>query len=152
MNIIFHLLILNLCKIIINSIVVLPFEINQINFKDNKYSATELIKILFEVDYYTTIKLSNEEQRYFGIISFNDHHPILSSLNCEKKNKFNSNKNIVKNGFLINKSKTKKYLGKTTDYLNTIKFVEFYSEQFWYYNETLLEENRNNIFFKFLNF
>ena len=143
MNIIFHLLILNLCKIIINSIVVLPFEINQINFKDNKYSATELIKILFEVDYYTTIKLSNEKQRYFGIISFNDHHPILSSLNCEKKNKFNSNKNIVKNGFLINKSKTKKYLGKTTDYLNTIKFVEFYSEQFWYYNETLLEENRN---------
>jgi hypothetical protein len=43
------------------------------------------------------------------------------------------------------KSNTKKCLGNTTDYLNALKFVEFYSEFFWYYNETLIESNENNI-------
>ena len=144
MNIIFHVLILNFSKIIFTSIVILPFEINQINFKNERYSSTELINSLFEIEFYIPIELGDQGQKYFGLISFNDHHPILSESNCEKMNKFTDYQNIIKKGYTINKSNTKRYLGKTTDYLNTLKFVNFYSEQFWYYNDTLIISNENN--------
>ena len=145
MNIIFHIIILNLSQVIFSSIVVLPFELNQINFKKGRYSATELINTLFETEFYTPIQLGEMGQKYFGIISFDDHHPILSGTNCEKIQKFSNNKDIIKEGYYIDKSNTKKYLGNTTNYLNSLKFVEFYSEYFWYYNETLNETNKNNI-------
>ena len=145
MNIIFHIIILNLSQVIFSSIVVLPFELNQINFKKGRYSATELINTLFETEFYTPIQLGEKGQKYFGIISFDDHHPILSGTNCEKIQKFSNNKDIIKEGYYIDKSNTKKYLGNTTNYLNSLKFVEFYSEYFWYYNETLNETNKNNI-------
>ena len=141
MNIIFHLLILNLGKIIHSSIVVIPFELNEINFKNEKLSATELINNLFENEFYTTMQLGDEKIKSFGIISFTDHHPILSESICEKKNKFQYNKNIINTGYSLENSNTKKYLGSTTDYLNKIKSVEFYSEHFWYFNETLINEN-----------
>ena len=145
MNIIFHILIFNFSKFIFCSIVVLPFELNQINFKNERYSATELINILFENEFYSSIQLGDKNKKYFGIISFNDHHVILSESNCKKIEKFKSNKNIIKESYLIDNSKTKKYLGNTTDYLNSLKFVEFYSEPFFYYNDTLIESGKNNI-------
>ena len=43
------------------------------------------------------------------------------------------------------KTDTKKYLGDTTDYLNSLKFVQFFSEQYLYYNDTLIESGKNNI-------
>ena len=144
MNIIFHLLILDICKFIFSSIVVIPFELVKINFKNEKYSSTDLINILFENEFYTPMKLGTDGQEYFGIISFNDHHLILSESNCEKMNKFQDNENISKKGYFIENSNTKKYLGNTTDYLNSLKFVEFYSEKFWYYNETLNITSKNN--------
>ena len=91
------------------------------------------------------MQLGDKGQKYFGIISFDDHHPILSESNCEKMKNFNGNKNIMKDRYIIDKSNTKKYLGNATDYLNALKFVEFYSEFFWYYNETLIESNENII-------
>ena len=91
------------------------------------------------------MQLCDKGQKYFGIISFDDHHPILSESNCEKMKIFNENKNIIKEKYIIDKSNTKKYLGNTTDYLNALKFVEFYSELFWYYNETLIESHKNNL-------
>ena len=145
MNIIFHILIFNFSKFIFCSIVVLPFELNQINFKNERYSTTELINILFENEFYCSIQLGDKNKKYFGIISFNAHHVILSESNCKKIEKFKSNKNIIKESYLIDNSKTKKYLGNTTDYLNSLKFVEFYSEQFFYYNDTLIESSKNNI-------
>jgi len=146
MNIIFHIIILNFSVIkFSSSLVVLPFELNQITFKKERYSSTELINILFENDYYTSLQLGENGQKYFGIISFDDHHPILSESNCEKMKIFNENKNIIKEKYIIDKSNTKKYLGNTTDYLNALKFVEFYSELFWYYNETLIESHKNNL-------
>ena len=146
MNFIFHIIILYFSLIkFSSSLVVLPFELNQITFKNERYSATELINILFENDFYTSMQLGEKGQKYFGIISFDDHHPILSESNCEKMKNFNGNKNIMKDRYIIDKSNTKKYLGNTTDYLNALKFVEFYSEIFWYYNETLIESNKNNI-------
>ena len=146
MNFIFHIIILYFSLIkFSSSLVVLPFELNQITFKNERYSATELINILFENDFYTSMQLGDKGQKYFGIISFDDHHPILSESNCEKMKNFNGNKNIMKDRYIIDKSNTKKYLGNTTDYLNALKFVEFYSEIFWYYNETLIESNENNI-------
>ena len=145
MNIIFHILILNINKILLCSIVVLPFELNQINFKNERYSPTELINILFENEFYVSIQLGDKNKNYFGIISFNDHHVILSESNCKKIEKFKDNKNIIKEGYLIDNSNTKQYLGNTTDYLNSLKFVEFSSEQFFYYNDTLIESNINNI-------
>ena len=144
MNIIFHLLILDICKFIFSSIVVIPFELVKINFKNEKYTSTDLINILFENEFYTPMKLGTDGQEYFGIISFNDHHLILSESNCEKMNKFQDNENISKKGYFIENSNTKKYLGNTTDYLNSLKFVEFYSEKFWYYNETLNISSKNN--------
>ena len=146
MNIIFHIIILNFSVIkFSSSLVVLPFELNQITFKKEKYSSTELINILFENDYYTSLQLGENGQKYFGIISFDDHHPILSESNCEKMKIFNENKNIIKEKYIIDKSNTKKYLGNTTDYLNALKFVEFYSELFWYYNDTLFDSSKNNL-------
>ena len=145
MNIIFHLLILNLGKIIHSSIVVIPFELNEINYKKDKISSTELINNIFEKEFYTTVQLGDEKNKSFGIISFTDHHPILSESNCEKMNKFKYNKNVINNGYSLKNSNTKKYLGSTTDYLNKIKSVDFYSEQFWYFNETLIENNMKMI-------
>ena len=115
MNIIFHILIFNFSKFIFCSIVVLPFELNQINLKNGRYSTTELINILFENEFYSSIQLGDKNRKYFGIISFNDHHVILSESNCKKIEKFKSNKNIIKESYLIDNSKTKKYLGNTTD-------------------------------------
>ena len=115
MNIIFHILILNINKILLCSIVVLPFELNQINFKNERYSPTELINILFENEFYVSIQLGDQNKNYFGIISFNDHHVILSESNCKKIEKFKDNKNIIKEGYLIDNSNTKQYLGNTTD-------------------------------------
>jgi len=43
MNIIFHILIFNFSKFIFCSIVVLPFELIQINFKNERYSTTEFL-------------------------------------------------------------------------------------------------------------
>ena len=146
MNIFFHLLILNLCKFTVSSIVVLPFELNQINLDNQKYTSTELINLLFEKEFYSPMVLGIDGQKYFGVLSFNDHHPILSESNCEKLKRFSQN--IINKKYSIEKSNSKKYLGSTTDYLNTIKFVDFYNEQFWYYNETnetLIESNKNNM-------
>ena len=146
MNIIFDLLILNLCKLTISSMVVIPFELNQINLENQKYTSTELINLLFENEFYSPMTLGVEGQKYFGVLSFNDHHPILSESNCEKLKRFSQN--IINKKFSIEQSNSKKYLGNTTDYLNTIKFVEFYLEHFWYYNETnetLIEKNKNKM-------
>ena len=146
MNIFFHLLILNLCKFTVSSIVVLPFELNQINLDNQKYTSTELINLLFEKEFYSPMVLGIDGQKYFGVLSFNDHHPILSESNCEKLKRFSQN--IINKKYSIEKSNSKKYLGSITDYLNTIKFVDFYNEQFWYYNETnetLIESNKNNM-------
>ena len=81
MNIFFHLLILNLCKFTVSSIVVLPFELNQINLDNQKYTSTELINLLFEKEFYSPMVLGIDGQKYFGVLSFNDHHPILSESN-----------------------------------------------------------------------
>ena len=148
MNIILHFLILNLCQFTFSSIAVIPFELNQINFKNEKYSSTELINLLFENEYYSPMTLGVERQKYFGVLSFNDHHPILSESNCEKIRKFENNKNIINKKYSIEKSNSKKYIGNTTDYLNTVKFVEFYLEKFSYSNETnetLIDLNKNNL-------
>ena len=143
MNFFLLLLIYNLEKLIFSSIVVFPFELNEINFKKEKYTSTELINILFEKEFYTPLDLGEKNQQYFGLISFKDHHPILSEDNCKKKEFFKNNKDIIEKGYLLSKSITKKYLGNTIDYLNTIKFVEYYSEQLWYFNETLLEDYKD---------
>ena len=43
-----------------------------------------LINILFENEFYSSIQLGDKDKKYFGIISFNDHHVILSESNCKK--------------------------------------------------------------------
>ena len=138
MNLYKYLLILMLEQILSSSIVVIPFEINKIKFSNKKYSATELINLLYTVEIYTPIELGAEKQKYFGIISLSDHHPMLTESNCEKMKLFQNNKNIIKKGNKISESSSK-YLGNGTDYLNSIKFVEFYSEYFSYFNTTLIE-------------
>ena len=131
--------------ILSSSLVVLPFELNKINFLDKKYLSTEIINLLFKSEFYTPIQLGSDEQKYFGRISLDDHRPILSESNCEKINLFQNNKNVIKKGYLLSNSPTSKLLGNTTNYLNKIKYVEYYSEQFSYFNTTLIEENKNNI-------
>ena len=145
MKLIIYLLILILGFILSSSLVVLPFELNKINFLDKKYLSTEIINLLFKSEFYTPIQLGSDEQKYFGRISLDDHRPILSESNCEKINLFQNNKNIIKKGYLLSNSPTCQLLGNTTNYLNKIKYVEYYSEQFSYFNTTLIEENKNNI-------
>ena len=140
MKSIIYLLILSIEAIFSSQIVVIPFEINKINFSKNRYSSTELINILYKVELYTPIRLGSESQIFFGIISLNDHHPMLSESNCAKMKVFQKNSNIIKKGFRTSNSKSCKLLGNTTKYLNKIEFVEFYSEDFFYYNTTILEE------------
>ena len=144
MNLYKYLLILILEQIFSSSIVVIPFEINKIKFSNKKYSAIELINLLYTVEIYTPIELGAEKQKYFGIISLSDHHPMLTESNCEKMKLFQNNKNIIKKGYKVSESSSSKYLGNVTDYLNSIKFVEFYSEYFSYFNTTLIEQYKNN--------
>ena len=144
MKIIIYLLILFLESILSSSIVVLPFQVNQINFLNNKYSSTELIKLLFETEFYIPIMLGSQNELSFGIISFETHHPILSQANCEKIKLFQKNKDIAKKGFIISNSKTSILYGNGTNYHNLFETVEVYSEQFSYFNTTLIEENKNN--------
>ena len=144
MKIIIYLLILFLESIFSSSIVVLPFQVNQINFLNKKYSSTELINLLFETELYTPIMLGSENQISFGILSLETHHPILSEANCEKMKLFQNNKDIAKKGFIISNSKTSILFGNGTNYHNIFKSVEVYSEQFSYFNTTLIEENKNN--------
>ena len=131
-------------KISLSSIVVLPFEVNQINFSNKKYSPTELINLLFKKELYTPIRLGSQREEYFGIISFDEHHPILSEFNCEKTKIFQRNQNIIKKGYIVSKSKTSKHLGDIKNYLNQMPFGEIYSEEFLYFNTTLKEQNINN--------
>ena len=138
---IFLLLFIFLGKILSFKIAVFPFELNQIDFSYQNYSPTDIINLLFKVELYTLLQLGSDNQKYFGLISVNDHHPILSEENCEKIKLFQKNKNIIKKGYIISNSKTSEFLGNGKDYLNTIDFVEFYSEQYSFYNATFLEDN-----------
>ena len=88
--------------------------------------------------------LGSENQLSFGILSLETHHPILSEANCEKMKLFQNNKDIAKKGFIISNSKTSILFGNGTNYHNIFKSVEVYSEQFSYFNTTLIEENKNN--------
>ena len=139
-----YLKILFFPKILSSSIVVLPFEVNQINFSNKKYSSTEFINLLFKTELYTPIQLGSNNQKYFGIISLDDHHSILSENNCKKMNLFEKNINIIKKGYLISESTTCKLIGNITDYLKSIDFGQIYHEQFSYFNTTLIEESQNN--------
>ena len=144
MKLIIYLIILSIETIISSSIAVIPFELNKINFSKKRYSSTELINLLYKVELYTPILLGSENQKYFGLISLNDHHPMLSESNCNKMKLFQQNDNIIKKGYRTSNSKSSKILGNTTDYLNQIKFVEFYSEDFSYYNTSILEQINDN--------
>jgi len=144
MKLILYLLILFLVPIHSYKIVALPFEVNQINFTNKKYSPTELLNLLFKTELYTPIQLGSQNEKYFGIISLDDHHPILSESNCEKMNLFQNNKNIIKKGYRISESKTCQYLGFIKKYLNEMEYGEIYTEKFSHFNTTLIEENKNN--------
>ena len=139
-----YLQILFLSKTLLSSLVVLPFELNQINFSNKKYSSTEFINLLFKTELYTPIQLGSNNQKYFGIISLEDHNSILSENNCKKMDLFQKNSNIIKKGYLISNSNTCKLVGNITDYLNTIDFCQIYNEQFSFFNTTLIEENQSN--------
>ena len=127
-----------------SSLVVFPFQVNRINFENRRYTSTELINLLFEKEFYIPIQLGSQNQNYFGLLSIDDHHPILSASNCEKMKLFQNNQYIFKKGYKISNSKTSKLLGNGTKYFNTIDFVEVYSEEFSFFNTTLIEENKNN--------
>ena len=144
MKLIVYLLITFAVTIDSFKIVVLPFEVNQINFSNKKYSPTELINLLFQVELYTPIQLGSDNQKYFSTISFEDHHPILSEANCEKINVFQKNKNMVKKGYKVSDSKSSSYLGNISRYLNEIDFVEMYSEEFTHFNTSLIDQYKNN--------
>ena len=58
---------------------------------------------------------------------------------------FQNNQNIIKKGYKISNSETSKLLGNGTKYFNFIDFVEVYSEEFSFFNTTLMEENKDNI-------
>ena len=126
------------------SIIAIPFEVNEIKFSNKKYSSTELIKLLFIKEFYTPIYLGSEKKKYFGLISLEDRHPILSEKNCKKIELFQDNKNIIKDKYIIYNSKSSKFLGNGTNYFNRIKYVEVFSERFSYFNTTLIKENDNN--------
>ena len=144
MNFYIYWLFLFLEKIFSSSIVVFPFEINKIKFSNKKYNSTELINLLYTVEYYTPLELGLEKQKYFGIISLSAHHPMLTEENCEKMKVFQDNRNIIKKRYKVSDSISSKFLGNGTDYLNSIKYVEFYSENFSYFNTTFIEKKRNN--------
>ena len=144
MNFIAFILILNLESIIYSSNAIFQFQVNQMNLLKKKYSSTELINLLFETELYTPIQLGSEKQKTFGIISLDNQHPILSESNCEKMKLFQNNKNIIKKGYVISKSKSSKLLGNGTSYFNMFDYVEVYSEIFSYLNTTLIKENNNN--------
>ena len=144
MKLIIYLLILFFQNIFSSSLVVFPFEVNQINFANKKYNSTELINLLYKIELYTPLQLGSDNQKYFSIISFEDHHPMLLESHCEKMKLFQKNKNIIKKGYLISNSKTSKYLGNYTKYLNQIDLVEFYSEKYSFFNTTLIEEYKDN--------
>ena len=57
---------------------------------------------------------------------------------------FQKNKNIIKKGYVISKSKSSKLLGNGTNYFDMFEYVEIYSEEFSYLNTTLIKENNNN--------
>ena len=136
--------------IIFNSIIssltllVLEFEINELNFQNKKYSPTEFLNIYFKSEYYTPLQLGNQNKYYFGLISFDYHFPVLSTTNCEKINLFQKNKNIIKDKYLISSSNTSKYLGNGSDTVYDIDFAEVYSEIFTYYNSTTINNNYKN--------
>ena len=136
----FLLTFLLLGKILSHKIAVFPFEINQIDFSKN-YSPNDIINLLFKVELYTPLQLGLDDQKYFGIISLEDHHPMLLAQNCEKMKLFQKNKNIIKKGYMTSNSKTSKIMGDGKDYLNSIKFVEYYSEKFSFFNTTFNENN-----------
>ena len=147
MNAIFFLLIINLESIFSSLLAILPFQINQINYKNKYYNSTELINVLFETELYSPIMLGSEKQETFGILSLDGQHPILSDLNCEKMKKFEKNKNIVKKGYIISNSKSSELLGNGTSYFNIFKEVQVYSELFTFYN-TSIEEKKDISFEK----
>jgi len=131
-------------KIFLSSIVVFPFQVNKLTFENKKYTSTEIINLLFEKEFYIPIQLGSQNKNYFGLLSLDDHHPILSASNCKKMKLFQNNKNIMKKGYKISNSETSKLLGNATKYFNDIDFVEIYSEKFSFFNTTLIEENKNN--------
>ena len=142
MNLFIYLLIINIEFIL--QLAILPFQVNQINILNKKYSSTELINLLFETEIYIPIKLGQEKKDTFGILSFDDYHPILTESNCEKMKLFQRNKNINKKGYIIANSKSSILLGNGTKYRNRFEYVEIYSEYFCYYNNTLIEGNKDN--------
>jgi len=144
MKLILFILYIFLEKAFSSSIVVFPFQVNRINFHNKRYSSTELINLLFEKQFYIPIQLGSQNQEYFGLLSLDDHHPILSASNCEKMQLFQNNQNVIKKGYKISNSETSKLLGNGSKYFNTIDFVEVYSEVFSFFNTTLIEENKNN--------
>ena len=109
MKLILFILYIFLEEAFASSIVVFPFQVNRINFENKRYTSTELINLLFEKEFYIPIQLGSQKQNYFGLLSLDDHHPILSASNC-----------------------------------NSIDFVEVYSEEFSFFNTTLIDENINN--------
>ena len=147
MNAIFFLLIVYLESIFSSLLAILPFQINQINYKNKYYNSTELINVLFETELYSPIMLGSDKQETFGILSLDGQHPILSDLNCEKMKKFEKNKNIVKKGYIISNSKSSVLLGNGTSYFNRFKEVQVYSELFTFYN-TSIEEKKDKSFEK----
>ena len=144
MKLILFILYIFLDEAFASSIAVFPFQVNRINFENKRYTSTELINLLFEKEFYIPIQLGSQNQKYFGLLSLDDHHPILSASNCEKMKLFQNNQNIIKKGYKILNSETSKLLGNGTKYFNTIDFVEVFSEEFSFFNTTLIEENKNN--------
>jgi len=144
MKLILFILCIFIEKAFSSSIAVFPFQVNRINFHNIRYSSTELINLLFEKQFYIPIQLGSQNQEYFGLLSLDDHHPILSASNCEKMQLFQNNQNVIKKGYKISNSETSKLLGNGSKYFNTIDFVEVYSEVFSFFNTTLIEENKNN--------
>ena len=144
MNIIIFLLIFNVESIFSSSLVILPFQINQINFKNKNYNSTELINLLFEKEYYTPIILGSDNQETFGILNFDGQHPILSDLNCQKVEKFEKNDDITKKGYIISNSKSSVFLGNGTNYFDIFKSVEVYSDQFSFYNSSIINTKHKN--------
>lgn len=129
MNLFIYILIINIEYIF--SLVILPFQVNQINFLNKKYSSTELINLLFETEIYIPIKLGQRREDIFGILSFDDHHPILSESNCQRKYLFQKNKNINKKGYIISNSNSSILYGNGTKYFDKFECVEVYGEDFF---------------------
>jgi hypothetical protein len=77
MKLIIFILYIFLEKTFSSSIAVFPFQVNRINLENKRYTSTELINLLFEKEFYIPIQLGSQNRKYFGLLSIDDHHPIL---------------------------------------------------------------------------